>query len=221
MQKNEMQNDELLIPAGYSAQPPKRSSGMWQMWLIVVIFAAPVLASYVSFYWLKPAGGKTNYGQLISPVQMAPEASLKPFVYGKWTLLIARPAQTCVSDEAHCLKVLFFLRQLRASLGKELSRVQIVWVNTDNSAVSQDVLLAYDESNAGVKIFSVPEKDPTKTDFFNWLNQNQHQNDIQLLDPTGARMMVFTSDLQELNFKKIQKDLNTLLKWNPTGKYGK
>jgi hypothetical protein len=216
-----MQNDEPLIPSSNPSLGTQRKSGMWQMWLIFIVFAAPVIASYVSFYWLKPAGGKTNYGQLIYPVQMAPEDSLKPFVYGKWTLLVARPASTCIADEEHCVKVLFFLRQLRASLGKELERVQIVWVNTDNSFVSQELLNAYDEKNAGVKIFQVPNDPNQKKQFFTWLNQDNLQDSIQLLDPTGARMMVFPSNLESLNFKKAQKDLNTLLKWNPTGKYSK
>jgi hypothetical protein len=215
-----MQNEEPLIPASQSQGSVNRKSGIWQMWLIVIIFAAPVVASYTSFYWLKPAGGKTNYGQLIYPVQTAPEDSLKPIVYGKWTLLLARPAGTCVSDEEHCVKVLFFIRQLRASLGKEIGRVQIIWVNSDNSQVSQELQNAYDEKVAGVKIFSVPEDAVRKKQFFEWLNQDGHQDNIQLLDPTGSRMMIFPSNVEELNFKKMQKDLNTLLKWNPTGKYG-
>ena len=55
-----MQKDELLIPARMPSNPEKRKSSLWQMWLIVIIFAAPVVASYVSFYWLKPTGGQTN-----------------------------------------------------------------------------------------------------------------------------------------------------------------
>ena len=216
-----MYTEEPLIPASNPEVSLKRKSGIWQMWLIVLIFAAPVIASYVMFYIVKPTGGKTNYGQLVYPVQQAPQESLMPVVYGKWTLLIARPAQTCEKDEEHCLKILYLMSQLRASLGKELERVQIVIINTDNSQFSPNFLEAYDEKSAGIKVFYMPGDEASKSHLKQWISQDDGGQAIQLLDPNGARMMRFPVSPAAPDFKKIRADVEKLLKWNPTGKYGK
>jgi len=216
-----MYTEKPLIPASNSEISVKRKSGAWQMWLIIIIFAAPVIASYVMFYIVKPSGGKTNYGQLVDPVQLAPQESLLPVVYGKWTLVIARPAQTCEQDEDHCLKLLYLMRQVRASLGRELERVQIVIINTDNSQASASFLQAYDEKVAGVKIFNMPGDEASKSNLRRWIDLDNGAEAIQLLDPNGARMMRFPVSSDTPDFKKMRTDLEKLLKWNPTGKYGK
>jgi hypothetical protein len=215
-----MQTQDPLIPASKSSTPAKTKSGMWQMWLIVIIFAAPVVASYITFYFLRPEGGKTNYGQLVYPVQPAPENVLMPVVYGKWTLLIARPGLSCSEDEEHCVKLLFLLRQTRASLGKEMDRVQIVWINTDNSSIKQTVMDAYSEKLAGVKVVPMPTNDAEKKQLLAWLDQDNQKESIQLLDPRGARMMRFAVQPSLPEFAKMRKDIEKLLKWNPTGKHG-
>jgi hypothetical protein len=214
-----MQNQEHLIPASKANVSERRKSGMWQMWLIIVIFAAPVIASYVTFYVIKPMGGKTNYGQLVFPVQPAPEDSLMPVVYGKWTLLLARPAATCEKDEENCVKLLYLMRQVRASLGRELGRVQIVWINTDNSKVSQTLQEGYNDQS-GVKIVGMPTDEESKNRLTQWLNMDDAKDAIHLLDPKGERMMRFSVNPEVPEFPKMRKDIEKLLKWNPTGKYG-
>ena len=57
-------------------------SGRLKMLLVLAVCAAPVIASYVSFYFLKPEG-RTNYGTLVE-VKPLPAAALtlldgKPF----------------------------------------------------------------------------------------------------------------------------------------------
>ncbi len=215
-----MQNQEPLIPASQINRKTKTKSGMWQMWLIIIIFAAPVIASYFTFYVIKPSGGKTNYGQLVSPVQPAPEDSLMPIVYGKWTLLIARPAEACSKDEEHCVKLLFLMRQIRASLGREMERVQIVWINTDNSKVSENLQEAYNDQ-VGVKIVGMPPNEESQNKLNQWLGMDEAKEEIHLLDPKGNRMMRFSVNPQLPEFPKMRKDIEKLLKWNPTGKYGK
>ena len=217
----DMLNQEPLIPASKANNSVKPKSGLWQMWLIIIIFAAPVIASYVTFYFIKPEGGKTNYGQLVFPVQPAPENALMPHVYGKWTLLVARPGLGCSKDEEHCVKLLFLLRQVRASLGKEMERVQIVWINTDNSSIPPDIQEAYNEKLAGFKILAMPSNDSDKKDLETWLKEDEQMDSIQLLDPRGARMMRFSVTPTLPEFSKMRKDIEKLLKWNPTGKYGK
>jgi hypothetical protein len=156
----------------------------------------------------------------VNPVQPAPEDTLMPIVYGKWTMLIARPAEECSKDEERCVKLLFLMRQVRASLGREMERVQIVWINTDNSKVSETLQEAYNEQ-AGVKIIGMPANEESKNKLIQWLNMDDAKDAIHLLDPKGERMMRFSVSPQAPEFPKMRKDIEKLLKWNPTGKYGK
>mgnify|MGYP000078869558 FL=1 len=214
-----------------TAQPPSTSEtqqrvdartrrGRWQMLLLLLACASPVIASYVTFYIIKPTGGKTNYGELVYPVQEAPKDSLSPMIYGKWTLLLARPAATCEQDEQNCLRLLHMMRQVRAALGKEKNRLQVVWLITDDGVVSDKFKAAYDEDVAGVKMIRLPKDATQRQEVENWLALDQASQKIQLIDPTAAKMMRFPVEQNAPEFKKMLKDVEKLLKWNPTGKYG-
>lgn len=98
--------------------------------------------------------------------------------------------------------------------------MQIVWVVTDQANPSEKIKAAYDEEVAGVKVYSLPSDPTQKQALQDWLNINQAGQMIQLLDPTGARMMRFPVEGKSPDFPKMKKDLEKLLKWNPTGKYG-
>jgi len=216
-----MQNDIPLIPANVSQEQinARTQRGRWQMFLVLLVCAAPVIASYVTFYLIKPTGGQTNYGQLVYPVQEAPEVLLKPEFYGKWTLLMARPAANCEQEEKDCAQLLYLMRQIRTSLGKEKGRLQIIWLNLDSAVVSQKLLEAYDPEVAGVRIIVLPSGKEERARVEEWLNLDNAKNAIQLIDPQGNRMMRFVTENNELDFKKMRKDIEKLLKWNPTGKY--
>ena len=59
-----MQKDNLdpLIPANGSQRIDAATKrGRIQMILLLLVCAAPVLASYFTFYVIKPQGGKTNW----------------------------------------------------------------------------------------------------------------------------------------------------------------
>lgn len=217
-----MSDPSPLIPASdlQDKVDARTRRGRIQMLLLLLVCASPVIASYITFYWIKPSGGKSNYGELVYPVQEAPKESIYPVVYGKWTLVLARPAATCESDEKNCARLLHLMRQTRAALGKERTRLQIVWVITDGVAPSEQIKRAYDEEVAGVKFYSLPKDLPQKEALLSWLNQDDAGRKIQLLDPTGARMMRFPVEGNAPEFPKMKKDLEKLLKWNPTGKYG-
>lgn len=218
-----MSNESPLIPSGSASQSvdARTKRGRWQMLFLMLVCASPVIASYITFYFIKPEGGKTNYGELVYPVQQAPEAYLAPQIFGKWTLLMARPAATCETDRANCLRLLHLMRQVRVALGKEEQRMQIVWLITDDAPISEALKRAYDEEIAGVKMIRLPKNAEQKKAILDWLALDQGDQKIQLIDPTAAKMMRFSVDKDSPNFKKMLKDIDKLLKWNPTGKYGK
>jgi hypothetical protein len=218
-----MSDQTPLIPAAdiqKSAVDARTKRGRIQMLLLLLVCASPVIASYITFYLIKPSGGQNNYGQLVYPVQESPKETLYPIVHGKWTMLLARPAATCETDEQNCLRLLHIMRQVRAAMGKERQRLQIVWVVTDQVKPSEKIRLAYDDEVAGVKVYSLPSDAAQKKELLDWINVDQAGEKIQLIDPTGARMMRFSVDGQSPEFPKMKKDLEKLLKWNPTGKYG-
>ena len=215
-----MSDKELLIPASQmdsSAINAQTRRGRLQMLFLLLACAAPVIASYFAYYVLKPEGGKTNFGTLVQPVQDVNPAWFDMPFNGKWTLLVARPAGECTTKNESCLEALFLMRQLRIAAGRESSRVQLVWVNTDGKPVDPEVLLAYDEKTAGFRILALPTDPKLKSEFDTWLNRDGAGQKIQLIDPSPAKMMVFPVTNSPKEFGSIKKDLEKLLRLNRKG----
>ena len=215
-----MSDKELLIPASQtdaSKVDTQTRRGRIQMLLLLLACAAPVIASYLAYYVFKPEGGKTNFGILVQPVQdMNPAWFDIPF-NGKWTLLVARPAGDCTIKNESCLEALFLMRQLRIAVGRESSRVQLVWVNTDGKTVDPEVLLAYDQKTAGFQILSLPADPNLRAEFETWLNRDGAGQQIQLIDPSPAKMMIFPVTNSPKEFGSMKKDLEKLLRLNRKG----
>jgi hypothetical protein len=186
------------------------------MILLLLACAAPVIASYLAYYVFKPEGGKTNYGTLIQPPQAINPSWLGISFSGKWTLLVARPASECRKGNDACVELLYLMRQVRLALGKEKNRVQLVWVVSDRLPVDPDIKQAYDPETAGFII--VPAPDPkNSTVWLTWLNQQNLGSGIQLIDPSGEKMMVFPDKAESKDFVRMRKDLDRLLKLNRKG----
>ena len=215
-----MSDKELLIPATQtdaSAINAQTRRGRIQMLLLLLACAAPVIASYLAYYVFKPEGGKTNFGALVQPAQdMNPAWFDIPF-NGKWTLLVARPAGECTIKNESCLEALFLMRQLRIAVGRESSRVQLVWVNTDGKAVDPEVLLAYDQKTAGFQFADLPVDPKLRAQFDAWLNLDGAGQKIQLIDPSSAKMMTFPVTNSPKEFGSMKKDLEKLLRLNRKG----
>jgi hypothetical protein len=211
---------ELLIPASQtdaSAINAQTRRGRIQMLLLLLACAAPVIASYLAYYVIKPEGGKTNFGTLVYPAQELNTAWLNVPLQGKWTLLIARPAGECHINDKKCIEALFLMRQVKVAMGRESSRVQLLWVNTDGQAVDPEVAKIYDEQSAGFKVVSLPIDPNIKVAFEAWLNKEGAGQEIQLLDPSPAKMMYFPVTNSPKEFASIKKDLERLLKLNHKG----
>ncbi|MBU3592751.1 hypothetical protein ICN42_01395 [Polynucleobacter sp. 71A-WALBACH] len=215
-----MSDKELLIPASQmdsAAINAQTRRGRLQMLFLLLACAAPVIGSYLAYYVFKPEGGKTNFGTLVQPVQEVNPAWFDIPFNGKWTLLVARPAGECTIKNESCLEALFLMRQLRIAVGRESSRVQLVWVNTDGKPVDPEVLLAYDQKTAGFQILSLPTDPKLKAEFDAWLNRDGTGQKIQLIDPSPAKMMVFPVTNSPKEFGSIKKDLEKLLRLNRKG----
>ncbi|NBP20581.1 MAG: hypothetical protein EBV36_01625 [Burkholderiaceae bacterium] len=214
-----MNDQDLLIPASQvdrQAVDARTRRGRIQMILLLLACAAPVIASYLAYYVFKPEGGKTNYGTLIQPPQAINPSWLDISFSGKWTLLVARPASECRKGNDACVELLYLMRQVRLALGKEKNRVQLVWVVSDRLPVDPDIKQAYDPETAGFII--VPAPDPKNgAAWLTWLNQQNLGREIQLIDPSGEKMMVFPDKAESKDFVRMRKDLDRLLKLNRKG----
>lgn len=215
-----MSDKELLIPASQvdsAAINARTRRGRIQMLLLLLACASPVIASYFTYYVIKPTGGKTNLGTLVYPAQDFNTAWLDTPTKGKWSLLIARPAGECKVKDEKCIEALFLMRQVKVAMGREGGRLQLLWVNTDSQPVDPEVIKAYDEKAAGFKIVPLPSDPKLRSDFETWLNKEGAGQQIQLVDPSPAKMMYFPVTNSPKEFAGMKKDIEKLLKLNHKG----
>ena len=182
--------------------------------LIALVCAAPVIASYLTYYVLKPRGGATNYGTLIEPQRPISEALIvkdeanKPMALaslrGRW-LMISVDRSAC--DQA-CATKLYFMRQIRATQAGERERIVTVWLRTDTDAVPPAIEQAY----AGTRKLVA---DPAA--LAAWLPSEAGTRDtdhIYLVDPNGNLMMRFPAHPDP---NKIKRDISKLLSSSSIG----
>jgi cytochrome oxidase Cu insertion factor (SCO1/SenC/PrrC family) len=183
--------------------PGSWNKGRWMLVLLAAVCAAPVIASYLMYYVIKPAGGTTSYGALIEPQRPIPEQMIvtdeqgKPMpltaMRGKW-LMVTVNGSDC---NEQCVTRLFFMRQVRALQSAERERVVDVWLRTDDKPVSTVIRTAYPQ----------PDTRMLGAD-------SQLTDHIFLVDPNGNLMMRFPKNPEP---EKIKADLAKLLKWSRIG----
>ncbi|MBP1207103.1 hypothetical protein JOD97_005182 [Duganella sp. 1411] len=201
------------------------SRGRWKLMAVLAVCAAPLIASYFMYYVVKPKGGVTNYGTLIDPrlYPIPPMASTtldgKPATLdnykGKWIMLKVGPSE-CLQE---CQDQLFAMRQLRKMQGKEMERVERVWMITDNEPLDTVLMRV----NDGTRMLRAPAAVIDK-----WLPLEQGagagadkvSDHVYLIDPLGNLMMRFpkgavSSDTEKV--RKVHKDLAKLLKASGIG----
>jgi hypothetical protein len=115
-------------------EPAKTRAGRWKMLLLFLVCASPVIASYLTYYVIRPEG-RRNYGELIDPQRPMPALSgvnaqgqTVPLdqLRNQW-LFISVADSAC---DAQCLSHLYLQRQLREGLGREKDRLDWVWLRT-------------------------------------------------------------------------------------------
>jgi hypothetical protein len=183
------------------------------MFGLLAVCAAPMIASYFTYYVIKPES-RTNYGALIDPraypIPKLDIATLdgKPIALdaykGKWIMLHVDDA----SCQDACRKKMHDMRQLRLAQGKEMSRVERVWLIADNQPLETLLMREYD----GTHMLRVkPEQVQA------WLPIEQGttvKDHIYMIDPLGNLMMRFPKDADP---NKVKKDLGRLLKASRIG----
>lgn len=195
-------------------------SGRWKMLAVLLVCAAPVLASYFMYYVVRPEG-RRNFGELIDPQRPLPDqasVSLSGQVgklkalKGQW-LLLSVAGGAC--DEV-CSRHLYLQRQLRESLGKDKDRMDWVWLIPDDAPVPDRLLLAL----KGATVLRV-----SAAGLSGWLapaSGHQLAEHLYLVDPMGNWMMRFPANLDVSSAAKAKRDLERLMRasesWDQAGR---
>lgn len=204
-------SNSVSVSVGVQTQQakPRRSTRM--LWLVVLVCAAPVLASYFMYYVVRPEG-RTNYGELIAPPRDLPASaalavtnlqgqpvSLQQQVKGNWLLLTVDSAACAES----CKQKLYWMRQLKTAQGKEKERVDRVLFITDSAPLETVTMREYEGT-----VFLRAGRD----DLARWLPTGegaQLEDHIFVMDPFGNVMMRYPKNADA---NKIKRDISKLLR---------
>lgn len=195
-------------------------TGRWKMLAVFLVCAAPVLASYVTYYVVRPEG-RRNFGELIEPqrplpalsgVSLSGQAINLQTLQGQW-LLISVAGGAC---DALCSRHLYLQRQMREGLGKDKDRLDWVWLIPDDAPVPEPLLPALKEAT----VMRVPPAGLAA-----WLapaNGHALGEHLYVVDPMGHWMMRFPAQLDIPGATKAKRDLAQLMRasasWDQAGR---
>lgn len=202
------------------AQARRTSLGRWKMILVMLCCAAPVVASYFTYYVIRPEG-RSVFGTLIEPQRPLPDVEGRlpdgsavrlPALKGQWLLVVVADA----ACDAVCEHQLYQQRQLRESMGREKERIERVWLISDAGPVPQRLEAALH----GATVIRVPQ-----TQLAQWLQPaaghalGEH---LYVVDPMGNWMMRFPPQMDVADAGRARRDIDRLLRasasWDDPGR---
>ena len=133
-------------PATPAAASRSQFKGRLILLAIVAIGVLPLLAA-LYFRYVSPPEVKATVGQPLDAVrlpfellQRADGAKLEhPEVSGKWLVILAAPG----SCDERCQHALYLTRQARTAQGRNMARVDRLWLITDAAAPAADLMAAH------------------------------------------------------------------------------
>jgi hypothetical protein len=201
----------------YSAAQGRR--GRITMLLILSACALPVIASYFTYYVIRPHG-RANYATLVEPQRPLPALDALPAqdmegrsvplttLKGQWLLVVVAPA----SCGPLCEKNLFLQRQLREMMGAERDRITKIWLVDSPEPVVPAVAAAV-AAKPAVASYRVEREALAR-----WLEPEPGhtlEEHLYVVDPLGNWMMRTPANPDPA---KLKKDVDRLLRasawWN-------
>ena len=208
------------LPTPGAADAGRTRMGRWKMILVLLLCAAPVIASYFTYYVIRPEG-RRNFGTLIDPQKPLPdligttlsgEAFNLRALKGQWVLLSVAGG-ACNAD---CERQLYLQRQIRESVGKEKDRVDWVWLINDDAPVPA----ALQPALKAATVLRVPAEPLAQ-----WLQPQDGQTlagHLYVVDPLGNWMMRFPPHMEAADAPKVKRDLERMLRasssWDQAGR---
>ncbi|MDB5752198.1 MAG: hypothetical protein JWP65_2619 [Ramlibacter sp.] len=196
--------------------------GRLRMLAVLLVCAAPMLASYFTYYVVRPEG-RRNYGALVEPQRPIPQLQAtdlagKPVdvatLKDQW-LLVSVAGGAC---DAACEQRLYLQRQLRESLGRDKARLEWVWLVADGAPVRESLRPALHEATVlrvdGRQLAQWVAPEPG----------HQLSDHLYVVDPMGNWMMRFPAGQDGSDAAKVRKDLERLMRgsagWDKPGRPG-
>ncbi len=228
MSSDNPSDDKLLSMTVHSLPHPqdlpgdtgRTRVGRWKMLVVLLVCIAPVVASYLTFYVVRPEG-RRNFGELIDPQRPLPDVVATTLEGGavnlqtlkdQW-LLMSVASGTC---DAACTAHLYLQRQLREGLGKDKDRLDWVWLIDDATPLTPQLA----EALKGATVLRVAPQALSA-----WLQPQPGyalKDHLYLVDPRGQWMMRFPPSLDTTSASKVRRDLERLLRasvhWDKAGR---
>ena len=177
--------------------------------VILIGLAWPATKNLVAYYYGQPQGGM-NYGELI-PVRPLSDPPLRHLdqrafrlseLRGKWILLQLDQANCA----AACRAKLDDMRQVRLAQGREMERIERVWLLLDEAPLETLLMREYDDTRmvraAGSRLLA--EFPPA----------GSVRDHIYVIDPHGNLVLRFPKDADP---RRMNKDLARLLRASRIG----
>jgi hypothetical protein len=212
---------DLPTPSDVASADAKRTAaGRLRMLMVLLVCAAPVIASYFTYYVVRPEG-RRNFGELIEPMRALPDITVQSLdgrdvslssLKDQW-LLVSVAGGACADD---CQRHLYLQRQILTGLGKDRARTEWVWLISDNTEVPSSLLPGLKEATVlrmapqALAQWLVPAEGKTMSDH------------LYLVDPQGMWMMRFPAQLDTTGALKAKRDMERLLRaaaaWDEPGR---
>ncbi len=181
---------------------------------LIAIFLVPFIASWLAFYVFDYRPGSKNYGDLVKPVRplefplltSRDNRALDDAFWNKWTFVLL--------DKGDCAKLcrdnLYYLRQMRVALGRDVNRVQNLLImqnpvnrELDGFLTEYPNLTVIDQADQSLlESFRLPGIEPGETSI------------LYLIDPAGNLMMTYPAVNDP---SSILSDMRRLLKVSQIG----
>ena len=185
----------------------RRKKGRVQFLVIAAVFFGPLLFAV----WLYYQGGalqpeaRVNHGMLLEPiVNLADEVPASSILEERLWLLVYVDNASC--DEG-CEQALYTLRQSRLMLGREMDRLQRVFLHGDEPP---DNLLLADEHEGLITL----QDDALRSVLDNKKPEVLAAGGYYLIDPHGNLVMYFSPDVVP---RDMVDDIKRLLKLSRIG----
>jgi cytochrome oxidase Cu insertion factor (SCO1/SenC/PrrC family) len=198
----------LSAPGGSDPDRAARTRA-WPVLAILAVCAAPVIAAWLA-YFVWPPASRSNYGELIEPRPL-PDAQLEraeggafrlSALRGKW-LLVQLDRGSCGEG---CRKKLLYMRQARLTQGKDMDRIERVWLVLDAAPVDPALLREFQGTHvlrAGAS--GLPRQFPAARD---------PADHLYVVDPHGNLILRYP---RAPDPKGLTRDLSRLLRASRIG----
>src|ERR1700674_463921 len=188
---------------------PDRVRPRPRLLVMMGVFTLPIAASYLTFY-LWPPARSMNYGELLQAGPL-PDVNLPDFagnvfsmasLRGNWILLQV-DAGRCPGT---CAQKLYVMRQLRLAQGKQMQRIERVFLIDDDTLPSESLRREYDGTYCllahGSPLLAAL---PVATKL---------RDHIYLIDPLGNLVLRYPANADP---RRMSKDLVRLLQVSQIG----